>query len=422
MITSMFKLLSVTNRVLCPEPLPERIRALARSGVDGIILREKDLPPEEYRVLAEEALSLCRAGGVTCILHSFPEIAEELGADALHLPLPLLRALSPERRARFSVLGASCHSQEDVQEAAKLGCTYVTLGHIFATDCKKGLPPRGLGLLEAVCAQSPVPVYAIGGIGPQNLQDVRRAGASGACIMSGLMTCPHPEQAVNALKEEENSMKTIREALLLYAVTDRSWTGEKTLMEQVEQALRGGATCIQLREKHLSRAEFLAEAVEMRELCHRYGVPLLINDDVELAKEADADGVHVGPNDMDPAQARAILGPDKIIGVSARTVERAKAAEAAGASYLGSGAVFGTSTKLDAMPLDHAILRDICRSVSIPVVAIGGITRENLPKLTGTGVAGAALVSTIFSAPDIEEQCRELSALSRTMVEGGKEE
>ena len=213
-------------------------------------------------------------------------------------------------------------------------------------------------------------------------------------------------------------MKSVKEAMLLYAVTDRSWTGSCSLREQVEQALRGGVTCIQLREKHLDRGGFLAEALEMKELCHRYGVPLLINDDVELAREADADGVHVGQSDMDAARARAILGPDKIVGVSARTVEQALAAEAAGASYLGSGAVFGTSTKLDARPLDHQVLRAICESVSIPVVAIGGITPDNLPELAGTGVDGAALVSAIFSAPDIEARCRELKVRAEQMVRG----
>ena len=203
----MFKLLSVTNRRLCGEPLPERVRRLGAGGVDAVILREKDLPESEYRILAEEVLSVCRETGTRCILHSFDQTARELGAEALHLPLPRLRALSPAQRADFPILGASCHSLEDVLEAADLGCTYVTLGHIFATDCKKGLPPRGLGLLEAVCARSPIPVYAIGGIGPDNLARVRGAGAAGACLMSGLLVCADPERELlrlrRALSEEE---------------------------------------------------------------------------------------------------------------------------------------------------------------------------------------------------------------------------
>ena len=211
-------------------------------------------------------------------------------------------------------------------------------------------------------------------------------------------------------------MNFSKETMLLYAVTDSRWTGEQTLYAQVEAALKGGVTCVQLREKHLSNEAFLAEALELKELCHRYGVPLLINDNAEIALASQADGVHVGQSDMAAAAARALLGPDKIVGVTARTVEQAKAAEAAGASYLGSGAVFGSTTKADARPLDHAVLKQITQAVSIPVVAIGGITQENLPRLRGTGVDGVALVSTIFSAPDIEGKCRELKALSQDMV------
>ena len=211
-------------------------------------------------------------------------------------------------------------------------------------------------------------------------------------------------------------MKTVKEAMLLYGVTDSSWTGKQSLMEQVECALRGGATCIQLREKHLGQEDFLKESKEMLALCHRYGVPLFINDNVEIARLSGADGVHLGQSDMDPAQARAILGQDKIIGVSARTVEQAKKAQAAGASYLGCGAVFGTATKTDAKVLDHGILKEICESVTIPVVAIGGVNQENLPLLAGTGVDGVAVVSGIFSAPDIEARCRLLLKLSLQMT------
>ena len=213
-------------------------------------------------------------------------------------------------------------------------------------------------------------------------------------------------------------MKSVKEAMLLYGVTDGRWTGTKTLPQQVECALKGGATCIQLREKQLAEEDFLREALEIREICRRYGVPFLINDNVEIALRCDADGVHVGQSDMAARNVRKLLGPDRILGVTARTVEQARAAEAAGASYLGSGAVFGSTTKTDARPLDRRDLQAICSSVSIPVVAIGGITQENLPLLAGTGVSGVALVSTIFSAPDIEKKCRELKALSEKMVQG----
>ena len=188
----MSDILCVTSRSLCREDFLTRLERVAAAGPAGVILREKDLPPEDYRALAERALALCRARGVPCILHSFPETAEALGERAIHLPLPLLRALPPERRGAFRVLGTSCHSVEDAREAEKLGCTYITAGHVFATDCKKGLAPRGLDFLRAVCRAVDLPVWAIGGITPENFPSVRAAGARGGCVMSGLMTCADP--------------------------------------------------------------------------------------------------------------------------------------------------------------------------------------------------------------------------------------
>lgn len=198
----------------------------------------------------------------------------------------------------------------------------------------------------------------------------------------------------------------VKNMLRLYAVTDRQWTGERTLEEQVEQAICGGATCVQLREKNLPRDAFYEEAVRMRALCSRYRVPLIINDDVEIALEAGADGVHVGNSDMRAEEIRKRAGDRLIVGVTAKTVEQALCAQAAGADYLGSGAVFGTTTKLDARPMPLELLTQITESVSIPVVAIGGIGRDNLLSLEGTGIAGAAVVSGIFAAKDIESECR----------------
>lgn len=205
-------------------------------------------------------------------------------------------------------------------------------------------------------------------------------------------------------------MKFTESMLRLYAVTDRSWLGSQTLCEQVEQALRGGATCVQLREKELPPEAFLAEAKELKSLCTRYGVPLIINDNVNLALEVDADGVHVGQEDMDTRDVRGLIGPDKILGVTAKTVEQACKAQRNGADYLGSGAVFGSTTKLNARPMTKALLQEICESVTIPVVAIGGIHRGNLASLAGTGIRGAAVVSGIFAAADIEAECRVLRA------------
>lgn len=208
-----------------------------------------------------------------------------------------------------------------------------------------------------------------------------------------------------------------REQLKLYAVTDRSWLGNETLYEQVEKALKGGATMVQLREKELDEAAFRQEAEEILKLCRNYHVPFIVNDNVELAKSIGADGVHIGQSDMELTRARELLGQDAIIGVTAKTVEQAKAAEAGGADYLGSGAVFGSSTKLDARPMDHALLQEICESVHIPVVAIGGITGENVMKLSGRGMAGVAVVSGIFACPDIEAGTRKLRELVEQILE-----
>jgi len=207
-------------------------------------------------------------------------------------------------------------------------------------------------------------------------------------------------------------MKRMNEMLRLYAVTDRSWLRGRTLPEQVEQALLGGATMVQLREKELDEDEFLREAVGLAKLCHRYGVPLLINDNVDIARRSGADGVHVGQGAMDAAIVRSILGPDMIIGVTAKTVEQAVRAQESGADYLGSGAVFGSSTKLNAKPMDRDILKSICHAVSIPVAAIGGINRSNISQLAGTGIAGVAVVSGIFAAEDIEAECRRLRRIA----------
>ena len=211
-------------------------------------------------------------------------------------------------------------------------------------------------------------------------------------------------------------MKSIKEAMLLYAVTDRHFTGERTLLEQVEEALKGGATCIQLREKKADEELFLREALEIKELCHHYKVPFIINDNVELAIKCGADGVHVGQDDMQVQKVRALTGKSMIVGVSAQTVEQAVRAEKNGADYLGVGTVFSTSTKPDADRVSYNMLKEICRMVSIPVCAIGGITKSNMKELKGSGVDGVALVSAIFGAENIKEECLELKMLSQKLV------
>lgn len=192
MITFMSDILCVTNRKLCREDFLARIERIASCHPAGIILREKDLCESEYTKLAEKVLTICGRYHTPLILHSFIPAAMELKVTAIHLPLPLLQAMTVEERSHFSVIGASCHSPEDAVIAQQRGCTYITTGHIFDTDCKKGLPGRGLDFLKHVAASTTLPIYAIGGINPENVESVRDAGAAGACVMSGLMTCENP--------------------------------------------------------------------------------------------------------------------------------------------------------------------------------------------------------------------------------------
>lgn len=212
-------------------------------------------------------------------------------------------------------------------------------------------------------------------------------------------------------------MKCDKKDLLLYAVTDRSWLRNQTLYEQVEEALRGGATFIQLREKKLGYDEFLEEAKQIQKLCKEYKVPFVINDNVEIAKQIGADGVHVGQDDMESGKVRTLLGEDKIIGVSAHNVEEALLAQANGADYLGVGAVFNTTSKDDVSTLNHEVLKEICKAVSIPVIAIGGINEENVLKLAGTGICGVAVISAIFAKDDIKEATKSLRQKVEKMVE-----
>lgn len=203
-------------------------------------------------------------------------------------------------------------------------------------------------------------------------------------------------------------MPLAKEQLLLYAVTDRTWVGRQTLLEQIEAALAGGVTLVQLREKALPESEFLEEAIQVRTLCRRYGVPLLINDNVDIALQSGADGVHVGREDAPVAAIRKRMGRDFLIGATAKTVRQAKLAQEAGADYLGVGAVFPSPTKQSARRITGEQLRDICAAVSIPAVAIGGITRENLSQLRGSAVQGIAVVSALFGAADIRAAAQDL--------------
>lgn len=213
------------------------------------------------------------------------------------------------------------------------------------------------------------------------------------------------------------NVEQIRKAMCLYAVTDSMWLGGHTLPEVVRESLEGGATFIQIREKNLPYIEFVKLAREVKQVTDEFHVPYVVNDEVELAKEIDADGVHIGQSDLTLVEARKLLGPDKIIGVSAQTVAQAIEAEKNGADYLGVGSIFTTSTKLDADDVSLETLKEICNAVSIPVVAIGGIQKDNVLQLKGTHVDGVAVVSAIYAAPDIKQATKELRNAANQLVE-----
>ena len=211
-------------------------------------------------------------------------------------------------------------------------------------------------------------------------------------------------------------MKCDPKDLLLYAVTDHHWLNGRTLVDVVKESLDGGVTMIQLREKSLDEGKFLEEAKELQALCRERHVPFIVNDNVDIAKAMDADGVHVGQDDMAALDARAELGPDKLIGVSAHTVEEALLAEKQGADYLGVGAVFPTSSKSDVGEMSYETLKAICKAVSIPVVAIGGISGENVGKLAGSGICGVAVISAIYAAKNIGQASKDLKAATEKML------
>lgn len=251
-------------------------------------------------------------------------------------------------------------------------------------------------------------VQAVAGVGIcGELADekIRRTGGGNGSFRMHLI------DAMSRLTDEDVKRRIRLEKdfdLQVYAVTDRAWTGEKTLLQQLETALKAGVTLVQLREKHMDEATFIEEAKQVKALTDQYNVPLIINDNVEVALACNASGIHVGQEDLETGAVRRMLGPDKIIGVTAKTVDQAKRAEAAGADYLGCGAVFGSSTKSEAKPMTMERLKEITSAVSIPVVAIGGIHAGNAGQLAGTGVAGIAVVSGIFGEADIDAAVRSL--------------
>lgn len=414
----MFDVVCVTSRKHSKDFF-KSIEEIAKSDVSSIILREKDLTEAEYLTLAENVKKICDKYGKSLVVNNFTTVAERLGIKSVHLPFSLFKSQN-NLHSRFAKVGTSVHSVEDAVFAENAGADYIIAGHIFATDCKKGLEPRGVEYLNSVCSAVSIPVYAIGGIDDISIKELSTVNSNnfaGVCVMSALMKSNNPKTLVRRIKDNYN-MNYDRKKFLLYAITDRHWLGSRTLEEDIEQALKGGATLIQLREKNISFEEYCKTADSVHRLCQSYGVPLIINDNTEVARAVNAEGVHLGQNDMSIIEARQILGEDKIIGATARTKEQAVKAEQDGADYVGSGAVFGTSTKADAVKMSLDTLRDICSSISIPVTAIGGITKENIFQLNGTGVAGAAVVSGIFAENDIYNSTVELKNKIEEIVNG----
>lgn len=206
--------------------------------------------------------------------------------------------------------------------------------------------------------------------------------------------------------------------LRLYALTDRRWTGDLSLVNQVEQALQGGVTCVQLREKNLKDDQLKDLALAIQKLCQSYQVPFIINDHVDLAIEIQADGIHIGQEDMEAGKVRNLIGPNMILGVSTKTLDQARQAQNVGADYLGVGAVFSTDTKDDATIISKSLLKDISETVDIPVVAIGGIKGSNIDNLAGTGIDGVALISAIFAADDITKASQKLRNIVDSITQG----
>ncbi|MCD8286915.1 MAG: thiamine phosphate synthase [Clostridia bacterium] len=404
------RLICVSDRSLCPDEASflSRIRDIARSRTDAIILRERDLSPEEYKNLAAKVMAICSPYGMPCILHKHVSVARDLGAEYVHLSIPSLKQTPQDMLQEFTAFGVSCHSAEEARYAASRGASYILAGHVYDTSCKLGTPGRGLEYLKDMCSSVDIPVFAIGGISPGKVAEVLEAGAAGICSMSGFMTAPNLQQYIQDL----TILPPLQRAdLKLYAITDTIQRPVQEEAERVREAILGGATCIQLRKKDIPQEALEECAKAVSRVCRKYGVPCIINDNVQAAIKF-ADGVHLGSQDAAIQDVRSIAPRGFIIGATAKTVQQAQAAQAAGADYIGVGAMFPSRTKQNAIRITREQLEEICASVHIPAVCIGGITENNMPSLKGCRAAGAAVVSAVFGAEDIQAAARTMRALA----------
>ena len=404
-----FILTAVTDSSLLPSniSLTERIQKLCELGVRRIVLREKGMPLADYERIAKEFVSVCKKNCVISVISHHKDLAIKLGSNELQLSIDELRD-DPSIVTKVRRVCVSVHSVDEAIEAEKLGASSVTAGHIFATDCKKGVPERGLDFLKKVIESVDVPVYAIGGIDLDVIDDVYHTGASGVCLMSTMMNSSE-EHISDIVKRcfDINKPSFSSECLALYAVTDSRWLkNDERISAKVEQAILGGATIIQLREKDANRQSFADDGVMCLRVCRSYGIPLIINDDVSVAKEIGADGVHLGQDDLPAREVRKTF--NGIIGVSAHDESEAEKAYDDGADYIGCGAVFSTSTKSDTNSLGVDGLKKISFASKLPIVAIGGIDETNVSQLRGIKISGIAVVSAIFSKDDPEKAAKEL--------------
>ncbi len=442
-----YKIICVTDRLACMQAGHDfltRVEDIAVCGADAVILRERDLLPGEYKELAAKVLEICRRHKVPCILHRFLPEAGELGAEYVHLSIPALRQTSPDMLETFTAFGVSCHSAEDALYAQERGASYILAGHVYDTTCKLGTPGRGLEYLEGICRAVHIPVYAIGGITGARVPQVLAAGAAGICSMSGFMTCdnvreymqifPRRSSLEGTSADNTDCLDTVcnnstgnsnhcnsnnnsavkrleRESLRLYAITDNTLRGAEEEAERVCQAILGGATMIQLRKKDATQEQLEEYARAASAVCREAGVPFVVNDNVPVALKY-ADGVHLGAQDEEVRKVRETAPEGFIIGATAKTTEQALAAEAAGADYMGVGAMFPSPTKTGAIRITAEQLNEICSCVSIPAVTIGGISEDNILSLKGCRAAGAAVVSAVFSADNIKAAAERMRALA----------
>ncbi|MZP31436.1 thiamine phosphate synthase [Heliobacterium undosum] len=411
----------VTHRRLCPSDkgLLDVIAGAIEGGIGAVILREKDLTGKELLDLAQRALALTRPAGASLIVNGNPAVAVAAGADGVHLGAEDL----PPAKVRSIIgpgmlLGRSIHSPEEAQALAESGeaavLDYFLFGNVFETACKPGKAAAGLDALSESVRRSPVPVIAIGGITADKAPLIGQSGAAGVAIMSAIMTAADPVAAARAITVSvakaaagvvAGAVASVAESGddsgILYGIIGREQApDEATLAAMADGAYAGGCDIIQLREKNMPTGEFLRRAQILRERASRWGKLFIVNDRIDIALAAGADGVHLGAEDLPPEVARQ-MWPKGIIGVTVRNLAQAQAAVAAGADYVGAGPVYPTtSKKLDAQPLGFAGLQAICDAIDIPVVAIGGLNAGRMDGIGKTGCRGVAVISALFQSSD----------------------